>query len=644
MAAPLRRSSTVTRMMSDIKLTDFDILGKLGEGGFGTVLLSRLKATGTLVAIKLLLKRNLRTRTQAERVVRESKAMLETGHPYIVQLHGAFQDEQYVYFVLEYMGGGDLFSHMNSIGTALKEEQAVLIAAETALALEHLHALGYMYRDLKTENLLVANDGHLKLADFGLVKKFRESGSDVRPTTPLVRRDTPTEARPEGTANAFKMNGPRHSRVGTPDAVAPEIMGVGTGGSKDYGASVDWWAFGILIAELLIVDSPLRFNGETDEGMLLLIDSYRHETHLRDDFLSRVLSASALDVVQRLLTVVAGERLCCGRNGSEALRGHPFFANVDWKALAKKEGAPPLPPIDAPFSPRGPIIKTTPGHEEAIQTVVDNIGEFLNAPEGELCDLAAADGHAGALCTAACNGDTSQLRTLIAQGVDVNEGDYDQRTALHLAASEGLLEVVQYLVCDAKADPSPIDRWGGTPLDDAIRSSHQSGLGHHATIVFLKASGAKRGATAFLRAKTMSADLCAAAHSGDVATLRRLVREDNVDADLGDYDSRTAMHLAASEGHVDVVEALVAELGAYVNPRDRWGNTPLDDACRSGLPAVAERLRAAGGTSGADFVGFSEHSGRAFSSSTHSGRAFSASDGGSMHNGKAMKSFACVLL
>ena len=83
--------------------------------------------------------------------------MTEAGHPFIVQLHGAFQDDQYVYFVLEYMGGGDLFSHMASLGQSLVEEQTRIVAAETALALEHLHSLGYMYRDLKPENILCAS-------------------------------------------------------------------------------------------------------------------------------------------------------------------------------------------------------------------------------------------------------------------------------------------------------------------------------------------------------------------------------------------------------------------------------------------------------------------------------------------------------
>ena len=229
-----------------LNLSDFTILGKLGEGGFGTVLLARLKSTGTLFAIKLLLKKNVTTAARAERVLREARTMQDAQHPFIVTLHGAFQDEQYIYFVLEYMGGGDLYGHMASLHSPLAQEQVRIAAAEIALAIDQLHQLGYMYRDLKAENVLIASDGHLKLADFGLAKKFSPSKQEKR---------------------AEKKITPRHSRVGTPDAVAPEIMGVGNA-QKDYGLSVDWWALGILISELLTMDSVLVATGADVDGMV----------------------------------------------------------------------------------------------------------------------------------------------------------------------------------------------------------------------------------------------------------------------------------------------------------------------------------------------------------------------------------------
>ena len=188
------------------------------------------------------------------------------------------------------------------------------------------------------------------------------------------------------------------------------------------------------------------------------------------------------------------------------------------------------------------------------------------------------DNPQGALCDAASKGDVDQLRSLLSRGLDVNIGDYDRRTALHLSASEGLLSAVQFLVTEAHADPSPVDRWGGTPLDDAIRSSEKdiemgsTGGHHHGTVVFLKAVGAKRGATArIVRAAHEAAqDLCAAAHAGDTLRIKRLVLEDGVDVNIGDYDSRTAIHLAASEGRAEVVSLLLHELSASPSPLDRW--------------------------------------------------------------------------
>ena len=288
------------------------------------------------------------------------------------------------------------------------------------------------------------------------------------------------------------------------------------------------------------------------------------------------------------------------------------------------------------------------GHTQIAQLL-----QSLGARRSSLPPL--PDNPQGALCDAASKGDVDQLRSLLSRGLDVNVGDYDRRTALHLSASEGLLGAVQFLVTEAHADPSPVDRWGGTPLDDAIRSSDQhvemgsTGTHHHGTVVFLKAVGAKRGATArILRAAHEAAqDLCAAAHAGDILRLKRLVLEDGVDIDSGDYDARTAIHLAASEGRTDVVSLLLGELKAAPSPRDRWGNTPLDDANRSGHKQVAERLKLAGGCTGAEYVGNSGRAGLnfsvAFDSSSHGGRSF-VSEGSIRSDAPPGGSSACEIL
>ena len=138
-----------------------------------------------------------------------------------------------------------------------------------------------------------------------------------------------------------------------------------------------------------------------------------------------------------------------------------------------------------------------------------------------------------------------------------DHGDYDQRTALHLAASDGHFDVVVCLVEELQADPSPLDRWGGTPLDDALRT------GKVAVAKYLSERGGERGS-----GRDPATELCRAAASGDLDQLRSLAAG-GTDVNLADYDRRTAIHLAASEGLLDVVVCLVEELKASANPVDR---------------------------------------------------------------------------
>mmetsp|Transcript_53075 Transcript_53075/g.149537 ORF Transcript_53075/g.149537 Transcript_53075/m.149537 type:complete len:383 (-) Transcript_53075:112-1260(-) len=212
------------------------------------------------------------------------------------------------------------------------------------------------------------------------------------------------------------------------------------------------------------------------------------------------------------------------------------------------------------------------------------------------------------LCNAASTGDLHRLRKLVARGADINAADYDGRAALHLAAADGKLVVVNCLVNELNADFNAADRWGGTPLDDAIRSGHPS------ISAFLISSGAATGKTKRLgghetlhqlpeESKGESAgstdvqDLCKAACRGDLGRLRELAGS-GVDVNAVDHDRRSAIHVASSEGQLYAVQCLVDELGADRSCEDRWGSTPLDEAIRSEHEPVSEYLLSRGAARG----------------------------------------------
>lgn len=204
-------------------------------------------------------------------------------------------------------------------------------------------------------------------------------------------------------------------------------------------------------------------------------------------------------------------------------------------------------------------------------------------------DLSTADREAleGALtpvllCSAAALGDLETIRRMADGGADVSCGDYDRRTALHLAASEGHAELARFLLARG-ANPNAVDRWGGTPLQDAVRHRQD------------EAARVLREAGARLDQPDLAVTLCALAGRGDVDALRRLA-DGGADLRLGDYDGRTALHLAASEGRLEAVEFLLSR-GADLNAVDRWGGTPLQDALRHGHHQVAALLRERGAAS-----------------------------------------------
>ncbi|CAH2236767.1 jg14257 [Pararge aegeria aegeria] len=250
-------------------------------------------------AVKVLKKDAIIQDDDVECTLTERRVLaLAARHPFLTALHCAFQTPERLFFVMEYVDGGDL---MFQIQRARKfdEPRARFYAAEVTLALQFLHAHGVIYRDLKLDNILLDSEGHCKLADFGMCKEGILEGA---------------------TTTTF---------CGTPDYIAPEILQ-----ELEYGPSVDWWALGVLLYEMLAGQPPFEADNEDD-----LFESILH-----DDVLYPVwLSKDAVSILKGFMTKNPARRLGVA-GGAPGIRAHAFFRDVEWDALAARRLRPPFRP------------------------------------------------------------------------------------------------------------------------------------------------------------------------------------------------------------------------------------------------------------------------------------------------------------
>jgi len=296
-----------------VNMKDFDLLKVLGTGAYGKVFLVRKirgPDRGHLYAMKVLKKANIVQKKKTTEHTRTERQVLETirQSPFLVTMHYAFQTPAKLHLVLDYVSGGELFTHLYQ-REKFKESEVRIYTAEIILALQHLHKYGIIYRDIKLENILLDKDGHIALTDFGLSREFLPTETEQR----------------------------AYSFCGTIEYMAPEVV---RGGNLGHDIAVDWWSVGVLTYELLTGASPFTVEGEKNTQQEISKRILRCEPPM-PDFLSKDVS----DFILRLLVKDPRQRMGGGPTDAEEVKAHKFFRSINWDDLLRKN-------IPAPFVPR----------------------------------------------------------------------------------------------------------------------------------------------------------------------------------------------------------------------------------------------------------------------------------------------------
>eukprot|EP00929_Paragymnodinium_shiwhaense_P000281 TRINITY_DN100523_c0_g1_i1.p1 TRINITY_DN100523_c0_g1~~TRINITY_DN100523_c0_g1_i1.p1 ORF type:complete len:535 (-),score=98.67 TRINITY_DN100523_c0_g1_i1:93-1697(-) len=278
---------------------DFELLQSIGRGSFGRVFLARKVGdeSGRLLAMKILKKSRVAdTMKRAEYIVTERKVLRRANHPFVARLRYAFQSPTRLFLVTDFCGGGELLTHLRRLGR-FTEPQAQFFMAEVALGLEYLHERGICHRDVKPENVLLDEEGHVRLTDFGLAKM----GLEGEATTATI--------------------------CGTPEYLPPEVFR-----HEEYGVELDWWSYGVLLFEMLEGRTPFQ-----DENKQRLFKSI-----LDGKFTFRnVHSQRVTSLICDLLCPDPSIRL----KSATSLKAHPWFVGIDWAIALERKLMPPFRPL-----------------------------------------------------------------------------------------------------------------------------------------------------------------------------------------------------------------------------------------------------------------------------------------------------------
>lgn len=353
-----------------MKADDFDTIKVIGRGAFGEVQLVRHVASKKVFALKRLSKFEMIKRPESAFFWEERHIMAHANSEWIVQLHYAFQDHTYLYMVMDYMPGGNLVNLIANY--EIPEKWAVFYTMEVVLALDTIHDMGFVHRDVKPDNILLDRTGHLKLADFGTCMRMGADG--------LIQ-----------SSNA----------IGTPDYISPEVL-QSQNGEGEYGRECDWWSLGIVVYEMLVGDTP--FYAESLVGTYGKIMNHEkslvfpRETELSENAKS-LIRAFLRERTQRL-----------GRHGVEDIKAHPFFRDSEWTFENLRESVAPVihelksdedteqfeDVSDSDAAEEFPVPKTFAGNHLPFIGFTYN-GDYQLLSNGDAVDSTAAAAAGGAL-------------------------------------------------------------------------------------------------------------------------------------------------------------------------------------------------------------------------------------------------------
>eukprot|EP00186_Timspurckia_oligopyrenoides_P001223 CAMPEP_0182446486 /NCGR_PEP_ID=MMETSP1172-20130603/4232_1 /TAXON_ID=708627 /ORGANISM="Timspurckia oligopyrenoides, Strain CCMP3278" /LENGTH=549 /DNA_ID=CAMNT_0024642423 /DNA_START=59 /DNA_END=1708 /DNA_ORIENTATION=+ len=344
---------------SDVDPSKFIKIRVLGKGAMGKVYLVGLKQEEEtdpirLFAMKVVSKEEMVEKNRVQRVMTEREVLASTSHPYIVGMYASFQTNSKLYYCMEYMAGGEFFRMLQrQPGQRISEEAAKFYTAEVILALEYLHHIGFVYRDLKPENVLMRADGHLALADFDLSKQ----AAPVQPK--LVSGKLSLTDRLKGSLALKKSNsklnmvklvsqepvlkGDCKSFVGTAEYLAPEVIE----GVKQT-AGVDWWTLGILMYEMIYGVTPFRGAEQKDTFANILSKDLKFPSDIP-------ISKEGKDLIKRLLTRDPAKRLGA-EEGANEVKNHKWFNGINFALIRNMEA--PIAVVYKPVTDLSPYQKT----------------------------------------------------------------------------------------------------------------------------------------------------------------------------------------------------------------------------------------------------------------------------------------------